>query len=154
QLMRPGVSPSLLQRWSASVRTYDVEQLRRFPADKRYALAAAFLDDARKRLLDSGVEMHAQFMTEMQREARHTWEEDHRQVRQRRHRGVTSLRELAETVLALRTSPDAPLSTLLAHIDPKQIEGAVEDCIEFERRERHGLLDKLPSKDGNFPPEL
>src|SRR4029434_1151547 len=94
--------------------------------------------------------MHAQFMTQMQREARHTWEEDHRQVRQRRHRGVTSLRELAETVLALRTSPHAPLSTLLAHIDPKQIEGAVEDCIEFERLERHGLLDKLHSKYANF----
>jgi hypothetical protein len=111
-LQHPGVSPELLQRLSTSVRTYDVEQLRRFPADKRYALAAAFLDDARKRLLDSLVEMHAQFMTEMQREARHTWEEEHRQVRQRLHRGVTSLRELAETVLALRTSPDAPLSSL------------------------------------------
>jgi TnpA family transposase len=149
-LQHPGVSPELLQRLSTSVRTYDVEQLRRFPADKRYALAAAFLDDARKRLLDSLVEMHAQFMTEMQREARHTWEEDHRQVRQRLHRGVTSLRELAETVLALKTAPDAPLSMLLAHIDPKRIEGAVEDCIEFERLERHGLLDKLHSKYANF----
>src|SRR4029434_6976283 len=51
-LQHPGVSPELLQRLSTSVRTYDVEQLRRFPADKRYALAAAFLDDARKRFLD------------------------------------------------------------------------------------------------------
>ena len=148
-LQHPGVSPELLQRLRTAVRTYDVEQLRRFPADKRYALAAAFLDDARKHLRDSLVEMHAQFMTEMQREARHTWEEDHRQVRQRLHRGVTSLRELAETVLALRTSPDAPLSTLLAHIDPKRIAGAVEDCSEFERLERHGLLDKLQSKYAN-----
>ena len=109
-----------------------------------------FLDNARKRLLDYLVEMHAQFMTEMQREARNSWETEHRQVRKRLHRGVTSLRELAETVLALRTSPEAPLSTLLDHIDPHRIEGAVEDCVTFERLERHGLLDKLHGKYANF----
>ena len=82
-LQHAGVSPALLQRLSTAVRTYDVEQLRRFAADKRYALAAAFLFDARKRLLDYLVEMHAQFMTEMQREARNAWEQEHRQVRAR-----------------------------------------------------------------------
>ena len=132
------------------MRTYDAQQLKAFEANKRYALAAAFLYDTRKRLLDYLVEMHAQFMTEMQREARNTWEKEHRQVRKRLHRGVTSLRELAETVLALRTSPEAPLSTLLDHIDPHRIAGAVEDCVTFERLERHGLLDKLHGKYANF----
>src|SRR5882724_5634603 len=51
-LQRPGVSPELLERLSTAVRTYDVEQHRRFAADQRYALAAAFLFDTRKRLLD------------------------------------------------------------------------------------------------------
>ncbi len=149
-LQHPDVRPELLQRLSTAASTYDVEQLRRFQADKRYALAAAFLDNARKRLLDYLVEMHAQFLTEMQREARNSWETEHRQVRKRLHRGVTSLRELAETVLALRTSPEAPLSTLLDHIDPHRIEGAVEDCVTFERLEQHGLLDKLHGKYANF----
>jgi TnpA family transposase len=89
-------------------------------------------------------------MTEMQREARNTWEKEHRQVRKRLHQGVTSLRELAETVLALRTSPEAPLSTLLDHIDLNRIVGAVENCVKFERLERHGLLDKLHGKYANF----
>jgi hypothetical protein len=145
-----GVAPTLLDRLSTAVRTYDAQQLKAFNAAKRYALAAAFLYDTRKRLLDYLVEMHAQFMTEMQREARNTWEKEHRQVRQRLHQGVTSLRELAKTVLTLRTLPEAPLSTLLDHIDPKRLEGAVEDCVKFERLERHGLLDKRHSKYANF----
>src|SRR6266566_2249753 len=107
--------------------TYDVEPWRRLHADTRYALAAALLDDARN-----------------------SWEKAHRQVRKRLHRGVTSLRELAETVLAWRTAPEAPLSTLLDHIDPHRIAGAVEDCVTFERLERHGLLDTLHGKYANF----
>jgi hypothetical protein len=149
-LQHAGVSPELLQRLSTAVRTYDVEQLRRFAADKRYALAAAFLFDARKRLLDYLVEMHAQFMTEMQREARNAWEKEHRQVRARVRRGVTALRELAEIVLAMEVSPDAPMTTLLAQINPHEIAEAVKDCVYFEQLEHHGLLDKLHGKYPNF----
>ena len=69
-LHHASVSPELLQRLSTAVQTYDAQQLQQFVPDKRHALAAAFLFEARKRLLDYLVEMHAQFMTEMQREAR------------------------------------------------------------------------------------
>lgn len=149
-LQHVGVNLELLQRLGTAVQTYDVEQLRRFAADKRYALAAAFLFDARKRLLDYLVEMHAQFMTDMQREARNAWEKEHRQVRVRLRRGVTSLRELAETVLALEASPESPMAALLAQINPHEIAEAVNDCVQFERLERHGLLDKLHRKYPNF----
>jgi Domain of unknown function (DUF4158) len=149
-LQHAGVSPELLQRLSTAVQTYDVPQLRRFATDKRYALAAAFLFDAKKRLLDYLVEMHAQFMTEMQREARNAWEQEHRQVRARVQRGVTSLRELAETVLAMEASPESPLTMLLEQINTHEIAEAVKDCVQFERLERHGLLDKLHGKYPNF----
>jgi Domain of unknown function (DUF4158) len=145
-----GVSPALVERLSTAVRTYDAQQLKTFEANKRYALAAAFLYDTRKRLLDYLVEMHAQFMTEMQREAHNAWEEEHRQVRKRLRRGIPSLRELAETVLALKASPEAPLSTLLDRLNPHELSRAVEDCVAFERLERHGLLDKLSGKYANF----
>jgi len=149
-LEQVSVGPALLERLSTAVQTYDAQQLKAFEDNKRYALAAAFLYDTRKRLFDYLVEMHAQFMTEMQRESRNAWEKQHRQVRKRLHRGVTSLRELAETVLALRASPQVPLSTLLEQIDPERLEGAVKDSVEFERLERHGLLDKLHGKYSNF----
>ena len=145
-----GVGPALRERLSTAVRTYAAQPLKAFEPHKRYALAAVFLYETRKRLLDYLVEMHAQFMTEMQREARNTWAKEHRQVRKHLHRGVASLREWAETVLALRTSPEAPLSTLLDHIDPHRMAGAVADCVKFERLERHGLLDKLHGKYANL----
>jgi len=121
-----------------------------FAPDKRHALAAAFLFEARKRLLDYLVEMHAQFMTEMQREARNAWEKEHRQARPRLRRGVTALRALAETVLAMVPSPDTPLATLLAQINPDEIAEAVKDCVQFEQLERHGLLHILHGKYPNF----
>ena len=75
-----GIGPALLERLSIAVGTYDAQQLKAFEANKRFALATAFLYDMRKRLLDYLVEMHARFMTEMQREARNAWEKEHRQV--------------------------------------------------------------------------
>jgi hypothetical protein len=144
------VSPELLQRLSTAVQTYDAQQLKELAPDKRHALAAAFLFDARKRLLDYLVEMHAQFMPTMQREARNAWEQEHRQARPRVRRGGTVLRELAETILAMGPSPDAPLATLLAQIKPHAITAAVKDCVAFERLERHGLLDTLHGKYPNF----
>jgi len=89
-------------------------------------------------------------MTEMQREARNAWEKEHRQVRGRLRRGVTSLRELAETVLDMESSPELPMATLLEQINTGEIADAVKDCIQFERLERHGLLGKLHGKYSNF----
>src|SRR5712691_10538753 len=149
-LQHTSVSPELLQRLSTAVQTYDAQQLRHFATDKRHALAAAFLFDARKRLLDYLVDMHAQFMTEMQREARNAWEQEHRQARPRVRRGVTVLRALAETVLRLEASPASPIATLLEQINTQEIAEAVKNCVQFERLERHGLLDKLHGKYANF----
>ena len=149
-LQQASVSPELLQRLSTAVQTYDAQQVRQFAPEKRHALAAAFLFDARKRLLDYLVEMHAQFMTEMHREARNAWEKEHRQARPRVRRGVTVLRTLAETVLAMVPSPEAPLATLLAQINPAEIAEAVKDCVQFEQLERHGLLHILHGKYPNF----
>ena len=117
------------------MRTYDTQQLKTFEANKRYALAAAFLYATRKRLLDYLVEMHAQFMTEIQREARNAWEEEHRQVRKRLRRGMISLRERAETVLALEASLDAPFSaTVDFHLIAEQWEGLVRVAASLKNR--------------------
>lgn len=149
-LYHAGVGPELLQRLSAAARTYDAWQLKRFEAEKRYALAAAFLADAKQRLLDYLVEMHAQFMTEMSREARHAWEQEYRQLRPRVRRGVTTLRELAETVLELGTAPATPLATVLKQHPPPTVKEAVDDCVRFEHLERYGVLEQLLRKYPNF----
>ncbi len=149
-LYHVGVSPELLQRLSTATRTYDAWQLKRFEVDKRYALAAAFLADAKQRLLDYLVEMHTQFMTEMQREARHAWEEEYRQMRARVRRGVTTLRELAETVLDMGTLPETPLAMVLQRHPAPTVKEAVDDCVRFEHLERYGVLEQVLRKYPNF----
>jgi TnpA family transposase len=150
ELYHAGVSSDLLQRLSTATQTYDAWQLKRFEADKRYAMAAAFLADTRQRLLDYLVELHAQFMTTMHREARHTWEQEYRQMRARVRRGVTMLRELAETVLDVGTAPETSIATVFERHPPQTIMEAVHDCVRFEHLERDGVLDQLLRKYPNF----
>ena len=145
-----GGGPALLERLRPAVRPYAAQQLQAFEAHKRLALAAALRYDTRKRLLASLVEMPTQLMTAMRRAARHAWDKEPRQVRQRRHPGVLALRALAETGRALSMSPEAPLSTVLAHIEPHRIAGALEAWGQCERLERHGLLEQRPGQEATL----
>ncbi|HYQ92532.1 MAG TPA: DUF4158 domain-containing protein [Candidatus Competibacteraceae bacterium] len=90
QVRFAGVGREPLQRLAAAVRTYTSGQIRRFNPDQRYALAACFLYEAKKTLLDYLVTMHIQFMTAMERQSRLAWEEAHRRLRQQVQRGVTA----------------------------------------------------------------
>lgn len=63
QVRFTGVGRELLVRLAAAARIYDAWQIRRFDANKRYALAACFLYEAKQTLLDYLVTLHAQFMT-------------------------------------------------------------------------------------------
>jgi TnpA family transposase len=150
QVRFAGVGRELLQRLAAAVRTYDAWQIRRFDADKRYALAACFLYETKKTLLDYLVAMHAQFMTTMERHSHRAWEEEHRRLRKQVRHGVASLRRLAATVLDLRGEQEAPLSRLFEHVDVDDITAAVQDCEAFERLQAHGYVNQLRARYGNF----
>jgi hypothetical protein len=145
-----GVGRELLQRLAAAVRTYDAWQIRRFDADKRYALAACFLYETKKTLLDYLVAMHAQFMTAMERRSHRAWEEEHRRLRKQVRRGVASLRGLATLVLDLRGEQEAPLSRLFERVDIDDITAAVKDCEAFEQLQAHGYVNQLRARYGNF----
>lgn len=139
QVRFTGVGRELLQRLAAAVRTYDAWQIRRFDADKRYALAACFLYEAKKTLLDYLVAMHAQFMTAMERRSHRAWEEEHRRLRKQMRRGVASLRGLARLVLDLRGEQEAPLSRLFERVDVDDITAAVKDCERLNNCRRTGM---------------
>jgi TnpA family transposase len=150
QVRFTGVGRELLQRLAAAVRTYDAWQIRRFDADKRYALAACFLYEAKKTLLDYLVAMHAQFMTAMERRSHRAWEEEHRRLRKQVRRGVALLRGLARLVLDLRGEQEAPLSRLFERVDVDDITSAVKDCEAFEQLQAHGYMNQLRARYGNF----
>ena len=145
-----GVGPELLRRLSEAVSTFDVWQLRRFNDDKRYALAAAFLYETRRQLLDYLVEMHAQFMTETMRRSRNEYEKQHQALRKRVRVGVTTLRSLGELMLSLGAEEDMTTGELLSRFDADRLAEAVAVCAEFEHLERYGFLDLLHGKYPNF----
>ncbi len=150
QLRFNGVGRGLLQRLASVVKTYDAWQIRRFNEDKRYALAACFLFEAKKTVLDYLVEMHIQFMITMERKSRNGWEKEHRQLRSQVNRGIISLRQLASTALALQTSSEVPLQQLFDQISPDTIRAAIQDCEAFESLQAYGYVKQLRSRYTNF----
>jgi len=149
-VMRAGIGPRLVQELSQAARTYDAWRIKRFAPEKRYALAACFLFEARRHLLDYLVDMHAQFMTTMNREARNLWEKEYRQARKRARQSMGTLRRFAQVALALTGAPQTPIRTLLGDTDTVALEAAIAESAHFEHLTRFGLLDRLLAKYTNF----
>lgn len=150
QLRFSGIGRGLPQRLAGVVKTYDAWQIRRFDADKRYALAACFLFEAKKTVLDYLVEMHAQFMLTMERRSRNDWEKEHRQLRRQVNRGIVSLRQFASTALALRASSETQIEPLFEQTDPNTLRAAIQDCEAFESLQTYGYVNQLRSRYTNF----
>ena len=144
------VNPKLLRKLAAVVRTYDVWRLKRFEPNKKYALALSFLWDAKQSLLDYLVEMHAQFMTEMERSANLAWEEEHRSLRKRLKVGVVLLRKFGSEALALKDPEMTTVGRLFEAVPADQVQSAIADCAAFEELEKDGFLRKLHARYSNF----
>jgi hypothetical protein len=144
------INPALVRKLAAVVRTYDVWRLKRFEPDKKYALALNFLWDAKKSLLDYLVEMHAQFMTEMERSADLAWEEEHRNLRKRLKIGVASLRKFGSEAVALEDPEKTTVGRLFDAVPFVQVQSAISDCAAFEDWEQNGFLRKLHARYSNF----
>ncbi|MEI8183709.1 MAG: Tn3 family transposase [Desulfomonile sp.] len=145
-----GVGSPLLRRLATAAKTYDAWQIRRFEEDKRYSLAACFLYETKKTLLDYLVEMHSQFMTTMERTSRNAWESKHRKLRKRVKRGISCLKDLAGKFLSFENSPESNIESLFSQIDVPEVMKAVEDCNEFEKLEETGFLENLRARYNNF----
>lgn len=144
------INPDLMRKLAKVVKTYDAWQIKRFEEQKRYALAACFLYEARKTILDDLVEMHAQFLITMERKSRNAWDAAHRKLRKRVRLGISTLTDLAEQVLALGDNQDVSLHHLLNQVDIHEIRTAVQDCGAFEQLEQHGFLEQLHARYNNF----
>jgi TnpA family transposase len=145
-----GVRPTLLGKLAKAAKTYDAWQIKRFDTDKRYSLAACFLYETKRAVLDYLVEMHSQFMTTMERTSRNAWESAHRRLRKRVKKGVSCLRDLAERFLSFQDSPESSMESLFSQVNVQAIMGAVEDCHHFERLEEMGFFHNLRARYSNF----
>ncbi|MBV8530933.1 MAG: hypothetical protein JO104_06415, partial [Candidatus Eremiobacteraeota bacterium] len=142
------ITPQLLQHLAQLGRRYDALALKRFSAEKRYTLVAAFLVETQKTLLDQIITAHDQYMTAFDRRARLAFDEKHRSLRRRAKTGMDTLIEAVEALLSADRS--APISGLYDSLSEEALREATLDCRAFARLEEHGYTDELVARYGDL----
>jgi hypothetical protein len=104
-----GINPLLIKNLSGVCKRYNVWQLKRFPLLKRRALLACFISETEKLLLDYLVEMHEQFLLEMIRHTKHSFEEKSKKAKRQVRQGVSVLTEAVEYLLAAAKNQAPPV---------------------------------------------
>ncbi len=145
-----GVDSKLLWKLASAAKDYDVWQIRRFDDDKKYSIAASFLYETKKSILDYLADMHTQFMLTMERTSRNAWDAEHKKLRKRVKKGVSSLKNLASKFLSFKDSRESRIEKLFEQVDIAEIKNAIDDCEAFERLYNYGLIDKLKARYNNF----
>ena len=143
-----GIHPGLIKKLGTAVKSYDAWRIRRFDDVKRYALASCYLMETHQSVVDNLVDMHAQFLTDMERKTKNIYEHAHRKLRKRLRRGIPTLEAFATTALALEKHEH--IDMLYRENDRERVESAVEDSKAFRRLEERGYLEILHGKYPNF----
>ncbi len=144
------IQPRFMQKLYEAAKGFSVWQIRRVPAEKRYALAACFLHESKKQLLDWLVAMHHQFMTDAIRKSRNEWEEAQRRQRKRIRASVNTLNDLVATALDDYLSGRGDLDRLFATYRPNEVKAALDDSRAFVQLTSIGLLEFYHRRYNNF----
>jgi len=154
-----GINPLLIKNLAGVCKRYNVWQLKRFPVIKRRALLACFISETEKFLLDYLVEMHEQFLLEMIRHTKHSFEEKSKKAKRQVRQGVSILTEAVGYLLQEAktkaeskkeeklnlTAADAQI-ILAEFFDKFGVEGltqAVDNCQEWQEIEEKGYLQEI-----------
>jgi hypothetical protein len=122
---------------------YSAADLKRFAANKRYALMIAFLLETRKDLLDHLVTMHDQYIMEICRQTKHLHEQKHRELRNRQKRAIDVVLEATDLLLDWPDEPPLSKDTLWQQLDERKLRGSLADLRTFKRLEERGYGDLL-----------
>jgi uncharacterized protein DUF4158 len=123
--------PRVVSQLGQLGRRYDAGDLRRFAEAKRNALVACYLVEARKTMLDQAVAMHDQFLTTMNRTARHAVEARHRDLRRPARDGLNTVLGAIDALLA--AAPDETAASLCIRLDATALGKAATTCRAFTR---------------------
>lgn len=137
------LEPGLLDYLFKLAKRYSATDLKRFNEYKRYALMICFLLETRKLLLDLLVKMHDQYIMEMCREVKNSYEKKHREFRKRQKKAIDAV--LETTDILLDWSENEPLShnPFWQGVDKIKLRTSLEDLRIFKRLEERGYGDLL-----------
>lgn len=150
------INPQLIKNLAGVCKRYNVWQLKRFSPPKRRALLACFISEVEKTLLDYLVEMHDQFLIEMVRHTKHSFEEKTKKAKRRVKGGVAVLTDaMAHLLTEAKTENDdrtillTPLESqeflteFFAKFGKNNLSEAVETCWEWQKIEDQGYLQEI-----------
>src|SRR4030095_1643547 len=140
------LSLPMVRYFADLTKRYDVYELRRFAPTKRLALTACFLVEIHKTILDHIVALHDQLLTKKLREARHAFEERHRQLRRHYKPGLMTLITTGKTLLDPARSPVTTLGALLHELKAETLQEAVDICEALYQLEERGEIDALQAR--------
>ena len=136
------IDPRMVDYLAQLAKRYDAQALKRFAPAKRYALAACFLAETRKTLLDHLV-MHDQYLIDVCRRPRSAFDEQHRQFRRKAKEGLEMVLAAVDILLDSASARENRLDRLYRQIDEENLREAVMSCRYFKRLEERGYLDEL-----------
>ncbi|MEO6589025.1 MAG: Tn3 family transposase, partial [Pyrinomonadaceae bacterium] len=140
------VNPSIIRHLAFLGKKYDAWTLRRMPDDKRCAVLASFLFETERSLLDYLVAMHHQYLLEMNRQSKHTFEEKSARLRRGSADGMSLLMSAMRNILGQTEPLNTTLSDIFEVFQPESLEQALEDCEKWKKFEGTGLVGELAAR--------
>lgn len=151
-----GINPQLVKNLSGVCKRYNVWQLKRFSPPKRRALLACFISETEKLLLDYLVEMHDQFLIELVRHTKHSFEEKTKKAKRRVKGGVAVLTDAVTHLLTDAKTQNDNRTLSLTPLESQEIltefflkfgkddlTEAVGTCREWQKIEDQGYLQEI-----------
>lgn len=138
-MLEPGFASYLFNL----TKRYSAKDIKKLGEKKRYALMICFLLEIRKVILDHLVTMHDQYVTEMCRESRNTYEKKHKEARKCHKKAIDIIITTTDALLQL---PEGKLFTrkfLWKQFDEIKLRKSLADLRKFKRIEEHGYADSL-----------
>ncbi len=140
------VDPAFQQYLFRLARQYNSKEIKRLSTHKRYALMTCFLLETRKNLLDHIIQMHDQYIIDMTRKSRNTYEKKHRNLRKRQKKAVDTV--LSATSILLDWEDDQPITkdALWSQVNQDAFVNSLNDLRVFKTLEERGYGDVLLNK--------
>jgi TnpA family transposase len=122
---------------------YHADDMKRFAEPKRYTLLICFIIETRKILLDYVIALHDQFVSDMMRRSKNSFDEKFKEYRQRLKQANDIMLKTVEFIMSHAENKPITMSQVYGCINERHLKSAVEDCYIYKRLEERGFADTL-----------
>lgn len=149
ELKNQFIDPAFQEYLYQMAQKYSAKDLKRFDDPKRYAMMICFLIESRKKLLDYLVALHDQYILDMIREAKNTYNKHFLKSRKKNKKSMTQLLSSVWSILDWLDDTTASKATLFEQLDTQQLRDDYDHLSTFNQfvNKGHGhyILLRYPS---------